>query len=407
MVNENIFINIPQDAKSVFVENNHIISIKDTPVKGKLLITGLTTGSTKFIFFDKMGNKLLEKQVTVIVNTQSIEKQLYTLIPDGYFKVTLLQNNLKITGQVPTKQDKDKILQLFSHDKKQKEKQIPYNIIDAIEVTAPEAVRLNVYFISISKSIIKNYGINLSRIFSPSFDMNVNTNPQSMSSNPNIDIFFYKNNLNINATIKSLINQGIITILAEPTLIAEDGKEATFLSGGSIPYPINTQNGISVTFKEYGTNLIFTPHIKKNGLVSLAIKISISNPGVTLNNMRSIDQNNVNTSIDLQDNQSFAISGLFYNDKTYNNNAPLVKGVPIISKVFSNNDYTRNNKELLIIVSPHFIYTRKTLNKPFYKPLRPIEYLLAKKNNAGTNYSDLRIPHSYNHRIHSNIGFYY
>ena len=142
-----------------------------------------------------------------------------------------------------------------------------------------------------------------------------------------LNLFAFRPDLNIGATIKALQERNLLQILAEPNLIAVEGTEATFLAGGSFPFPTitTTPTGgatapvITVQFKPFGVKLEFTPTVTPQGSIDLKVAPEVSSldfaNAVTLEGflIPALSQRRAETEVILKDGESFAIAGLIDN----------------------------------------------------------------------------------------------
>jgi pilus assembly protein CpaC len=162
--------------------------------------------------------------------------------------------------------------------------------------------------------------------------------------------------------------QGLAEVLAEPNIIAEDGKQASFLAGGEYPYPTvqGTAGGvggaITIQFKEYGIRLTFIPTITPRGTIRLQVAPEVSaldfSNAVTISGFTepAITVRRVQTEVELNEKQSFAIGGLLDNRETQTfTKIPFIGSVPILGKLFQSIQRNRTNTELIVIVTPEII----------------------------------------------------
>src|SRR5262249_15928007 len=145
-----------------------------------------------------------------------------------------------------------------------------------------------------------------------------------------LNLFLFRPDLNIGATIQALEQQNLLQILAEPNLIVGEGAEASFLAGGEFPFPTitSTPTGgaiapvITVQFRKFGVQLNFTPVLTASGAIQLKVKPEVSaldyNYAVTLQGflIPAISSRVAETEVVLKDGESFAIAGLIDNRVT-------------------------------------------------------------------------------------------
>jgi pilus assembly protein CpaC len=162
--------------------------------------------------------------------------------------------------------------------------------------------------------------------------------------------------------------QGLVEVLSEPNIIAEDGKEASFLAGGEYPYPVvqGTSAGVggavTIQFKEYGVRLNFIPTITPRGTIRLQVAPEVSaldfTNAITIAGFTvpAITVRRVKTDVELQEGQSFAIGGLLDNRETQTfSKIPFIGSIPILGKFFQSITKTKNNTELIVIVTPEIV----------------------------------------------------
>ncbi len=152
--------------------------------------------------------------------------------------------------------------------------------------------------------------------------------------------------------------------LAQPNLIALSGETASFLAGGEFPVPTGvTQNGqVSIEFKAFGVSLEFTPTLLEDGLINMVVAPEVSEldvtAGIDLNGLRipGLRTRRALTTLELRDGQAFAMAGLIQSNFRDTINAiPMLGKIPIIGALFRSTSYSRNETELVIIVTPRLV----------------------------------------------------
>jgi pilus assembly protein CpaC len=146
--------------------------------------------------------------------------------------------------------------------------------------------------------------------------------------------------------------------------VALNGDTASFLAGGEFPIEVDAGDGVTtIEFKEFGVALAFTPTVLDDGLMSLDINVersAIDPTGIsvetTAGTTPSLIVRRASTTIELRDGQSFAIAGLLQNDFLDNiEQMPWLADVPILGTLFRSTDYSRQESELVILVSPRLV----------------------------------------------------
>jgi len=171
---------------------------------------------------------------------------------------------------------------------------------------------------------------------------------------------------NFNVTLDALERKGAITTLAEPTLIALSGEQASFLAGGEFPVPVlqmnGNSNGLSVVFKEYGVRLNFKPTIIDEDHIRLELEPEVStidfSNGVRFNGfiVPALRTRRAKTGVELRDGQSFALAGLLENNETKTlSRIPVVSDIPVIGALFKSKYFEKKETELMFFVTAHMV----------------------------------------------------
>jgi pilus assembly protein CpaC len=207
-----------------------------------------------------------------------------------------------------------------------------------------------------------------------------------------LNIFLFNPNIHLGAVIKALQAKDLLQILAEPNVLTESGKEASFLAGGEFPFPILQSSGgggfagITIQFKEFGVRLNFTPTLTADGLIHLKVRPEVSSldfsQALTLQGfvIPALSTRRVESEMDLSDGQSFAIAGLVDNRVTeLLSKIPGIGDIPILGKLFRSRSLNKSRNELLIVVTPTVVQPVSaekapkgpTFPQPFLEPVAP------------------------------------
>jgi len=207
--------------------------------------------------------------------------------------------------------------------------------------------------------------------------------PGAFGTNNILNLFLFRRDINLAAMIQALQQQNVLQILAEPNLIAVDGKEANFLAGGEFPFPIVQGVGgaqsLTIQFKEYGIRLKFTPTIMASGNIHLRVNPEVSQldftNSVTVNGtlIPALSTRKAETEFELQDGQSFVIAGLI--DNTVNSISSKIPGlgdIPILGNLFKSKSVQKEKTELMVLVTAHRV---SPSNQPPPLPPFPQKFL--------------------------------
>lgn len=181
-------------------------------------------------------------------------------------------------------------------------------------------------------------------------------------------------NQSISHAIRALERDGLIKTLAEPNLTAVSGESAKFLAGGEYPIPVVDSDGkLSVTYKEFGVGMAFTPFVMSEGRISLKIETEVSeltNVGaVTLRDIQipALKKRQAKSTVELPSGGSLAIAGLLSEDTRQNiDGFPGLKDLPVLGTLFRSRDFVKEETELVVIVTPYVVrpVARQELARP-------------------------------------------
>lgn len=192
-------------------------------------------------------------------------------------------------------------------------------------------------------------------------------NTTSFTLSDALNLFLFDPHIDLGTTIKALESKNILQILAEPNVLAINGKEASFVAGGEFPYPTLQGGGagvgqVTIQFQEYGIRLHFTPNITPRGTIRLRVipevssldyANSLTTSGGTV---PALATRRVDTEIELQNGQSFAIAGLLNNQTTETlSKIPGLADIPVLGKFFQTKSISKQNSELLVLVTPELV----------------------------------------------------
>jgi pilus assembly protein CpaC len=313
-------------------------------------------------------------------------QQLIKELPESNIQVTGKGETIVLTGTVTSSEQSKRAAGLA-----QTRSKTVINLLKAPPEPEPKQILLQVRFASIDRQALTQIGFNLFSLNSklqgltgteqfsaPKFGPAASTNTNNAANFSDLlNLFFYRPDLNIGATIKALQDQNILQILAEPNLIVLDGKEASFLAGGSFPFPVLTTTStggstspvVTIQFKKYGVQLDFTPTITSSGAVDLKVAPEVSSldftNAVTVAGflIPALSQKRVETEVILREGESFAIAGMIDNQVMRETEKIIGLGdIPIIGQLFRSRTTNKTTNELLVVITPHIV-----------KPLSPDE----------------------------------
>lgn len=200
----------------------------------------------------------------------------------------------------------------------------------------------------------------------------------------------------LSVTIDGQRSDGLVKILAEPTVMALSGQEAHFLAGGKVFIPTSTPNGmggsmVTLTEQEYGVSLHFLPKVLDGDHIWLTVSPEVSElnpqgitvgsgPGLAPTILPTFTTRRASTTVQLRDGEHFVIGGLVRNNVTASVNAiPFLGDIPLLGALFRSPDFQSDKTELVFVVTPHLMQPSDTppdLPTDHYREPGKIERLL-------------------------------
>jgi pilus assembly protein CpaC len=182
-----------------------------------------------------------------------------------------------------------------------------------------------------------------------------------------LNIFLFRPDLNLGATIRALQNKRLLEMLAEPNVLAINGKPASFVSGGEFPFPTLQGGGaglgaVTIQFREFGVRINFLPVVTPRGTIRLQVTPEVSSldfaNGLVFQgfNIPALSTRRVQTEVELESGQSFVIAGLLDNRTVDTlSKVPGLGDVPLLGKLFQSHSVSRNNSELVVLITPELV----------------------------------------------------
>ena len=367
-------LHLGPNISEVFVANPEIADVQmNSPTVA--YIFGKKPGRTNLFATDDKGQTTLNIEVIVQHPIDQIKNLTEKVAPGENIDMVSTPNGLMLQGTVETPQSAKNVESAASAYLGPTEK-----ITNNITVATPNQVYLKVKIAEVKRNVINSFGINWgAAINSPNHFLfglltgsrapNDSTGAfvRSSSTTNSIGAGFSDGKTNLSALIDALNSENLASLLAEPNLVALSGQSASFLVGGEIPYPVpQDQNSVAIQFKKIGISLSFTPTVIAPNRIILRVKPEVSEID-TSNQLTflvagapitvpAIRTRSAETSIELGSGQSLAIAGLF-SKQTSNglNTLPGLGDLPIIGALFKSTQFSRDETELVIIVTPYTI----------------------------------------------------
>jgi len=384
MVGKSLLINTTDRLKRV--------SVTDPEIADALVVTGTqvlvhcrSPGEVSLLIWDEY-ERSRSFDLRVDVDISAAAEEVKRIFPEEQIDVSASRSAIVISGHVTTEDVAKHAGQVVGAYSK--------NVINVLSFgpVGAQEILLEVKFAEVDRSAVTQLGAN---IFAPGLGNTValsqtgqfgsltvhNTaetttttgttttttttaTPPVVNISDFLNLFVARTDVNIGLVIKALQQKNLLQILAEPNLIAVNGKEASFLAGGEFPFPV-VQPGqgftaVTIQFREFGVKLKFTPVIMPNNNIHLQVVPEVSQldftNALTISGFTipALSTRRAQTEFELQDGQSFVIAGLMDNRVTsVASKVPGLGDIPILGNFFKSKSLQKSNAELMVLCTVH------------------------------------------------------
>jgi pilus assembly protein CpaC len=391
LVGRSLVITSPTRIKRISVADPNIIdALAISPTQ--LLINGKAPGGVSLVLWDDTGQSQ-EFDISVDLDVRGLADQLREAFPDQAVRVEAQKDVVVLSGHAGSKAAADAMLEMC---KAASAKAV--SLLSVPPPAKPGEVLLQVKFAEVQRSALNQLGANLivptgktvgavstgqfgpatlqggilptpgSGVVTSLGNGTTTITSAGFTLSSLLNIFLYNPQLNLAATIQALQQRNLLEILAEPNLLTESGKEASFISGGEFPFPVIQGGGagtlptVTIQFREFGVKLYFTPVLTSEGTIHLKVRPEVSSldysnaltySGFTI---PALTTQRVEAEMELKDGQSFAIAGLVDNRVTeIASKIPGLGDIPILGKFFQSRSLSKSRNELLVLVTPRIV----------------------------------------------------
>ena len=356
----------------------------------QLLVHGKVPGAISMFVWNRGGN-VKRYEIVVERDLEALNEQFRTLFPGENIQAHSNGKAVVLSGNVSRKEVTEKAIAVAAGYVEKKEDVV--TLLQAQPGPPTQQVMLRVRFAEVSRSAISELGASfftsptgientLGRIATPQapgptyselqwskassdFGSAVTSASGKINFGDFLNLFFFSQKYDIGVLIRAMQQRGLFQSLAEPNLVAESGKEASFLAGGEFPVPVAQGSGanlaVSVQFKEFGVRLNFTPTINGDR-VHLKVRPEVSTldfaNGVVLSGFRipALSTRRTETEIELRNGQTFAIAGLLNNQmQSTMQKIPGIGDIPILGYLFRSKVAQKEQTELVVMITPEIL----------------------------------------------------
>ncbi len=328
----------------------------------RIYIVGKKVGDTNVLVYDDNGNQLANITVHVRLDDKSLQDALREFFPNEKVHAQTVQSNIVLSGIVSSPEVANRVRDLASRFLTSSSQ----TLVDLMKVGGEEQVMLKVKVLEADRSVLKEYGVQTGWQGGGDIKMTGNDVGRVSGSTPFATGSLITGNglANFVTNISGLESHGLVNTLAEPNLTAISGETAGFLAGGEFPVPTSkdAQGNVVLTFKQFGVSLNFTPTVLSAGRIALELSTEVSDKdnsnAVTLQGITvpGLSVRRAETTVELGSGSSLMIAGLLKSDTLHAlNGLPGVEDLPIIGQLFKSKSFSRNESELVIIVTPYLV----------------------------------------------------
>ena len=351
----------------LFVAND---SVADVQVRSNtsVYIFGKAAGQTTVYATDRSGRVIYSASVRVGQNLASVDEMLDLAMPEAEIRATPMSGMVLLTGTVAAPEDAEeaqRLVQAFVGEGTQ--------VLSRLRTATPQQVMLKVTIAEVSRSLVRDINANITTgDTTDGFQFGIGRGDpgdlatgafnvaEGLTTIAGAGRLF---GLQILGSLQANEGNGLVNVLAEPTLTALSGETASFLAGGEFPIPISQSLGaVTVEYKQFGVGLAFSPIVLDNGRISMRVRPEVSElsteGAVRINGFQvpALTTRRTETTVELGSGQSMMISGLLRNvSNSTINRTPFLGSLPIIGALFRSNGFRRAETELVIVVTPYLV----------------------------------------------------
>ncbi len=379
-------IRLDVPVKTVFVANPEVA---DVQIKSPMVmyVTGKKPGETTLIAVDEKDRVLVNISVTVNHNLSRLKRTIDAVMPGNRIQVRSVDGAVVLMGEASSPIEASQAADIALRFVSRKEE-----LVNSISVKGPNIVNLRVRVVEMQRAVTRQIGINWDAVVqtgmftfglatgavplinaasqlgavgtSPVTGQIFNTRRQITNNRVNNVYGRYAGGaLDLTAMVDLLEADGLVKTLAQPNLSAMSGKSAHFLAGGEFPIPIPQSDGVvTIEFKKFGVSLSFTPTILTGNRINLRVAPEVSqlsnNGAIQIQNFQipALITRRAETMVEAASGQSIVIAGLLMNNVVRDvNKVPWLSDVPVLGKLFTSENFQRQETELVIIVTPYIV----------------------------------------------------
>jgi pilus assembly protein CpaC len=360
-----IVLNYASPLRRIYV-GNPVVLQTFTSGLNEVVLTAKSSGVSSLVMWDEAG---ICRVYTVFsdLDPGALRASIGNAFPGASIHAETGEGKIFLTGSVPTDAASDAVSKMASLYAK--------DVVNSLQVVPAHGrqVQLKLRIVEVDRTRLDQLGINIFaggrtsvQTTTGQFGSGVGTSGTSLTVSNPMNLFLYSAKLNVGVTIQDLEQKQILQVLAEPTLTTLSGLPARFLSGGEFPFPVvegtGSSTAITIQFRPYGVKVDFTPTVNADGTIRLKLSPEVStldfSNAVTISGFTvpALSTRRAETEVEIQDGQSFMVSGLLDHRTTeVMSKVPGIGSVPILGQFFRSKSFNHSVVELVIIVTASIV----------------------------------------------------
>lgn len=404
-VNKSRTFKVDQAFSTIVAGSPEIVDVKSLS-DHLIYIQGKQTGTTNVILFDSSMKQIGILDVEVAIDTTSLQQNIRASTGTQGIRVSSSEGQVTLSGIAPDAVVAERAMAIATST-------VPKTsaVVNAMSVTGPQQVMLEVRFLEVNRSAGRELGMNLYGANASGTNIgntglggpnSINTNNSGRAPMPNTglptgsipllstagtlaatatgaaavpfgslltSVLRTSSGASVDLLVTALEQKGLVRRLAEPNLMALSGESARFLAGGEFPVPVASTAAaaglaptVTIQFKTFGVELGFVPTVLSRGAINLRVEPSVSEldftNAVTIagTTIPALSSRNARTTVELRDGQSFAIAGLLQTRNRQDiSQLPWIGSVPVLGTLFRSSSYQQQETDLVIIVTPRLV----------------------------------------------------
>lgn len=358
-------IEVNRDIADVLVADPSIVEVGALK-NHRLYLIGAALGDTNVMVFDGAGNPIQKLDVHVRIDEKTLQHTLSKLFPTETVNAKTVNEDIVLTGNASSPAAAARIQEVAARFAGNNE-----SVINMIAVEGEQQVMIKVKVLEVARTVLNELGIetdidagnlgnNLAGGFSTSNNFGLNLDPSFTVGG----LAFTDGTSALSVLFRALERDGLVSTLAEPNLTAVSGQNARFLAGGEFPIPteIDDKGNVTYEYKPFGVSLAFKPVVMSGDRINLQVSTEVSDvsdeysfqrPGITV---PGFDVRRAETNVELASGGTLMMAGLI-ESKSLNrlNRVPGIKDVPVLGALANSESFTRNESELVIMITSYLV----------------------------------------------------